>query len=301
MEGADMTLVIGASGMLGGEICRLLAEKGRPSTGLVRATSDLERVARLTKAGAGLAYGDLKDRASLQRACRGVTTVISTASSTLSRQPGDSIAAVDRDGQLALVDAAEAAGVAQFIFISFPSMEIEFPLQDAKRAVEARLRASRLTHTILQPTYFDEIWLGPALGFDIAAGRARIYGAGTNKGSWISFRDVAAAAVAAIGAPAARNATLRLGGPEALGPLEVVHLAEAITGRTFVVEHVPEEALRAQYEAATDPLQQSFAALMLSYARGDVVEYDDAARALGLAPFTSVREYLTAATAAPAV
>jgi NADH dehydrogenase len=290
------TLVIGATGMLGGEICRLLAEQSRSARALVRETSNPDRVAQLESLGAELVLGDLKDRTSLDAACRGVASVVSTASSTLSRQQGDSIASVDEQGQLSLVDAAAAAGVRHFVLISFPKVDIEFPLQSAKRAVEERLRRSGMTYTILQPTCFFEVWLGPALGFDLANARARIYGSGENKTSWISLRDVAKFAVAALDVPQGRNAIVQLGGPEALSPLEVVHLAEQMQGKPFVIEHVPEEALRAQYSAATDPLQKSFAALMLYAARGTVIDMNETVRAFSAPQLTSVREYLQRAS-----
>ena len=66
------------------------------------------------------------------------------------------------------------------------------------RAIEERLRRGRMTFTILQPTFFTEAWLSPALGFDPARAVARIYGDGHNKISWISFEDVAKFAAAAI-------------------------------------------------------------------------------------------------------
>jgi len=52
----------------------------------------------------------LKDPESLVHASRGVSAVISTASSTFSRQTGDSIETVDRLGQRNAVDAARSAG-----------------------------------------------------------------------------------------------------------------------------------------------------------------------------------------------
>jgi NADH dehydrogenase len=289
-----MTLISGATGMLGGEICRLLRGQSKPVRALVRSSSNPETLARLRNSGAEIVQGDLKDPASLEAACRGVTSVISTASSMHSKQSGDSIDSVDRQGQLNLIDAAENAGVKQFILISFPAIDISFPLQSAKRAVEDRLQRSRLTYTILQPTCFMEVWLGPALGFDPAQGTARIYGAGHNKSSWISFQDVAQFAVAALGNERVARAVIKLGGPEALSPLEVVHLAEQVTGKTITVQHVPEDALRAQHGAATDPLQQTFAALMLYYARGDVIDTTDALRVLPVPHLKSVREYLPA-------
>src|SRR5262245_14673683 len=137
-----MNLIVGATGILGSEICRLLAENRQPVRALVRSTSNPDKVAQLKALEAEVIIGDLKDRRSLDAACRGVTAVISTASSTLSRQEGDSIESVDRQGQVNLVDAASAAGVKHFVLISFPNVDIDFPLQRAKRAVEDRLQRS---------------------------------------------------------------------------------------------------------------------------------------------------------------
>ena len=289
-----MNLIVGATGLLGGEICRLLAERHKPVRGLVRETSNPERVAQLKGLGVEIVRGDLKDRASLAAACRGITAVVSTASSTVSRQGGDSIESVDRQGQLDLIGAAEEAGVQEFVLISFPNAVVKFPLQSAKRAVEARLRRGRMAYTILQPTCFMEVWLSPALGFDPANAMARIYGSGNNKISWISFQDVAQFAAAAVGSPRARNAVIKLGGPDALSPLEVVRLAERVLGKEVAVQHVPEEALRAQLDAASDSLQKSFAGLMLYYASGDAIDMADTLRAFPVRKLKSVREHLQA-------
>ena len=289
-----MSLIVGATGMLGGEICRLLAEQGSAVRVLVRDSSNPEKVERLRGLGAEVVRGDLKDPVSLESACRGASAIVSTASSTLSRQEGDSIESVDRQGQLNLIEAAEEARVKHFILISFPIVDIDFPLQAAKRAVEDRLRRGRMTYTILRPTFFTEVWLSPALGFDAAHATAQIYGGGHNKISWISYQDVAKFAAAALDNPQAINTVIKLGGPDALSPLEVVRLAEQVIGKRVLVQHVPEEALRAQYGAATDPLQQSFAALMLYYARGDAVDMAETLRTLPVQHLKSVREYLQA-------
>src|SRR6266850_6932271 len=172
-----MILVVGATGLLGAEICRLVTQRGNPLRALVRGTSNPDRVAHLKSIGAEQVRGDLKDQGSLDAACRGASAVISTASSTMSRQEGDSIESVDRQGQLHLIEAAAAAGVQQLILISFSSFAPDFPLQSAKRAVEKRLRESGMTYTILQPTFFTEVWLSPALGFDAANAKAQVYGA----------------------------------------------------------------------------------------------------------------------------
>ena len=288
-----MNLVVGATGFLGGAICHGLIAKGQPVRALVRETSDQTALDSLRNAGVEIVYGDLKDQNSLQSACQGVTSVLSTATTARSRQPGDSIEATDHAGQLRLVDAARAAGVQHFVYISYSgNLDTDAPLTTAKRAVEQHLQASGMSYTILRPSYFMEGWLGPALGFDIAGGKVQIFGSGQNKISWISLGDVARCAVESVDNPATRNRIIELGGPEALSPLEVVRLCEEVSGRSFEVQHVPEEALRAQYAGASDSLQKSFTALMLDYVEGDIV---DTSQALATFPgaFTSVREYVS--------
>ena len=267
-----MNLVVGASGMLGTEICRKLAEEGKPVRALVRGSTDPAKRDKLKGLGADLVYGDLKDPSALETACLGISTVISTASSTFSRQAGDSIESVDSQGQLNLVRAAGAARARHFIFISFPPVPEDCALQRAKRAVERELAENGPVYTVLQPTFFTEVWLSPAVGFDVANASVRVYGSGQNKISWISYLDMARFAVASVDNPAARYCVIKLGGPDALSPLEVVQIFEEVSGRKFAVTHVSEEALRAQQAAAADSLQEAFAALMLYYAQGDVID-----------------------------
>lgn len=288
------TLVVGGTGLVGFDVCEQLTKSARLVRALIRPTSDSAKRAALAGMGVELVEGDLKDPDSLIRACTGVQSVISTASSTLSRQSGDSIETVDERGQLALVEAANRAGVEHFVFVSFrESPRIQFPLTTAKRAVERALKSSDMAYTILQASYFMEVWLTPALGFDAANGKVRFYGDGTEPISWVSYRDVARAVAAAISEPDARYRVIELGGPQALSPREVVRMFEAAGTAEIATESVPESALEAQLNSATDSLQKSFAGLMLMYARGDAIDNTVSSR---LFPFqmTAVRDYITA-------
>jgi uncharacterized protein YbjT (DUF2867 family) len=287
-----MILVAGATGLLGSEICRRLVAAGHAVRGLVRRTSNPTTVERLRALGVDLAEGDLRDRASLDAACRGVRTVVSTATTTLSRQPGDSIEGTDRDGQLALVEAAVAAGAQQFVLVSYSGRIPEAdPLTRAKRTVERRVKESGMTYTILRPSIFMEVWLSPALGFDYPAGRVTLYGSARNPISWVSLGDVAAMAVASVEHPAACNAVIEFGGPEPVAPLEVVKRFEHATGRDIEVQLVPEEALAEQRRTATDSLQEAFAALMTAYARGDVHDAAGVQRTFGMR-FRTLDDYI---------
>lgn len=269
-----MNLVVGATGMVGTEICRLLALAGQPVRALVRTTSEPVKIEKLKNLGATVVHGDLRDCNSLELACEGVDTVITTASAMpFAYQPNENTPqTTDQDGCLSLIEAAREAGVRRFVYTSFPPMAASFPLQDAKRAVEGYLRNSGLTYVILQPTFFMEVWLSPAVGFDHANHKAVIYGTGDNPISWISSSDVARFAVASLDDPIALNATIELGGPNGVSPLEAVRVFETVGGKAFGVTHIPVEALRVQLEAATDPMQKSFTGLMLSYANAAPID-----------------------------
>ncbi len=286
-----MILVAGATGSLGGEICRRLASQGQRVRALVRSTSNRMAVENLTQLGAELAEGDLKNPATLNQVCEGASVVISTVTTTVSRQPDDSIESVDLRGQINLIDAAKAAGVTHFIYISYSrNLDTDCALTTAKRTVEQHLQQSRLTYTILRPSYFMEVWLGPMLGFDYAGAKAQIYGTGHNPTSWISLYDVAQFAIVSLANPAARNAIIELGGPEPVSSLEVVQIFEEVGGRPFEVQHVPEEALREQLRTADDPLLQSFAALMLDLAQGDPIDMSGTLQTFPI-EITRVRDY----------
>ena len=268
-----MNLIVGGTGLLGDEICRRLRAANKPVRALVRSTADKTKVETLRSVGVDTVSGDLKDPPSLEKACLGVSAVISTASSTISRQPGDSIQTVDLKGQRNLIDAARKAGVGHFVVVSYSgNLDIDCPLKIAKRSVEEHLKESGLSFTILRPSSFMEIWLSPAVGFDFANAKARVFGSGHSKISFISYEDVAEFACLSLEHPEANNVTLEMGGPEALSHLEVIHIFEELSGRKFEIEKVPEEALWGQKAASSDPLQESFAALMLGCAKGDVID-----------------------------
>lgn len=287
-----MNLIVGSTGMVGSETCRLLAAAGKPVKALVRASSDPAKVAKLKALGVSVAQGDLRDAASLKAACKGVSAVIVTASAMpFSYQPGaNTPQTTDQEGILSLIAAAKEAGVKQFVYTSFPDMPGSFPLQDAKRAVEAGMRRSGLTYTILQPTFFAEVWLSPATGFDFPKHKAAIYGTGNNPISWISFLDVAQFAAASLDNPAARNVTLPLGGPAGISPLNVVKIFEKAGGKPFEVSHVPVEALQAQLAGAADPMQKSFTGLMIGLASSTAIDMTATLKAFPL-KLRSVEEY----------
>lgn len=231
-----MILVVGATGSLGGRIARDLLTQGHSVRAFVRAAADARA---LRSAGADIASGDLTDAASIARACDGIHTVITTASA--SNRPHDSVDDVDLHGNLRLIDSAREAGVHHVIFASTlaASEESPVPVFRAKAAAERRLRESGMTFTILHANGYMDVWFPMLIEAAVMQNRpVTLVGESRRRHSFIAERDVAAFAVAALKHAHARNATIVLGGPEAVSFRDVVAAYETALGRTIQVMSV---------------------------------------------------------------
>jgi len=288
-----MILVIGSTGMVGSEVCRLLVSKNVQVRALVRTTSDNSKRDKLNVSGVQLFEGDLRDKSTFPEMLEGITTVITTVSSMpFSYVPGQNdITKVDEEGVINLIDAAKMAGVKHFIYTSFSkNLDFDFPIRNAKRKVEKYLQNSGINYTILRPGYFMELWLSPAVGFDAMNGKVNICGTGTNPVAYISYKDVAKFAVESISSPTAKNAVLELGGPENLSQLDAVKIFEDVLQKKIEVGHIPVEALQSQLDGAEDPMQKSFTALMLCVANGDFIDMTETLKKFPIR-LTSVKEF----------
>jgi uncharacterized protein YbjT (DUF2867 family) len=222
-----------------GKDVRILVRHNSPSEQLAkegRATSTED----LVEAGAEPVYGDLRDRASLDAALEGIETVITTANS-VGRGGEDNPQSVDLEGNRSLIEAAREAGVEHFVFVSSLGADPDHPVpfMRGKGQSEASLRESGMDYTILAPTPYMEVWVAAVVGMPVSQGRpVTLVGEGRRRHSFVSDRDVAAFAVAAVENPAARNAYLAIGGPEALSWRDVVETYERVLERSIPVEFV---------------------------------------------------------------
>lgn len=236
-KGDVMILVAGATGLVGGMITRSLLAQGQPVRILVRPGSNYQP---LVEAGAQPILGDLKDRASLDAALVGVEVVITTANSAQRGGP-DNPETVEMQGNRNLIDAAQAAGVKQFIFVSALGSDPNSPIPfvRGKGMTEQVLRHSGLAYTILAPTAFMDVWATMIVGMKVMSGLPiTLVGEAKRRHSFIAARDVAAFAVAAVGHPAALNQYLPLGGPEALSWRDIVAVYERVLGRPLTVQFI---------------------------------------------------------------
>ncbi len=224
-----MILVVGSTGSLGGRITRGLLERGRDVRILVR--DDLA-AAPLVAAGARRIAGDLRNRSSLDAACQGIDTVVTTAIS-LGRGADDTVEAIDLVGNRNLVEAAAAAGVRHFVFTSVLGAAPDHPLPffAAKARTEEALLASGMTWTILAPDAFMDVWLAAVVAGPALSGGEVVYvGSGERRHMFVHSRDVAAFAIASVDNPAAAQRRLEIGGPEAISLRDAVATFERVLG-----------------------------------------------------------------------
>lgn len=239
-----MILIVGATGSLGGAISHALLARNTPVRILVRQHSPTEArggsLPEFIAAGAQPVYGDLKNRASLDVACEGTETVITTANSAL-RSGADNPQTVDLEGNRNLIDAAQAAGVKHFIFVSAQTADPNSPIPfiSAKGKTEQYLQASGLPYTIIAPAAFMEVWIGLVVGMPALGHRSvTVVGSGERKHTFISAGDVAQFAVACVGNPKAMNRKLVVGGPQPLSFRDAARTFGRIVGREIAVQSV---------------------------------------------------------------
>jgi dihydroflavonol-4-reductase len=109
-------LVTGATGFVGSAVVRALLEHGEAVRVFARAESDRRNIEGLA---VEVAEGDLRDKASLERACHGCQALFHVAADYRLWVPEpDEIYAANVDGTRALMEAAGAAGVTRIVYTS---------------------------------------------------------------------------------------------------------------------------------------------------------------------------------------
>ena len=283
-----MHLVIGGTGDLGFDLVQRLLRNRHHVRAMVR-SDDAER--RLRDVGAETIRGDLKERPSLERACQGIECVVSSANA-VKRGGADTIETVDRQGHRDLVEAARAAGVRRFVFVSVAGADPShpFPLFAAKGETEAHLAASGMPYVIVQPHVFMDVWYPMVLGQALQSGApVPLYEGGRKRHSFVAAADVAAFTVAGVENVATTNRRLLVGGPSAHSWSEVVDECGKRLGRTLRVHHA---AAGDPFPGVPAPLGGLLGAMLTNMERADVIiEMQPLYDQLGIEP-TSLEQYL---------
>lgn len=109
-------LVTGANGFTGSHLVKALEQRGDRVVGLVRKSSNLERLANCKLQ---LVYGEITDKEALQQAMTGVDTVFHTAAYVeLGIVDAAEMARVNVEGTRAVLEVAEASSIKKMVYCS---------------------------------------------------------------------------------------------------------------------------------------------------------------------------------------
>jgi NADH dehydrogenase len=240
---ANLVLVAGATGMLGGAVARKLLAAGVPVRALGRNRDKLEALAA---SGAECTATDLLDAPAVARACEGVAQIVSTANNVMGSGRSSPVR-VDVQAYRNLCAAAKRAGVRRFVHVSARGIGPDSPVDyfRVKHQVDGVVKGSGVAWVLLRPVAFMDIWIDGILAAGIRKnGTAILFGDGRRRSSFIAVDDVAQFAVRILAREDVQNEEVDIGGPSQMSYLELVSLLERTMGVTARRKHVPVAVLR---------------------------------------------------------
>ncbi len=227
-------LVTGASGVLGRAVVTAFSEAGLAVRQGVRNPAK-------AKPGIEVVRLDYQEPATFGPAVAGAGGLL------LMAPPLDPTA----PAQLApLVAQAKEAGISHIVFVS--AFGANYNEQAALRVVEHMVMNSGIPYTILRPNFFMENFSEGFLAAGIKGQGGIFLAAGDGKTSFISVKDIAAAALAAFRKPLAGQ-ELDLTGSEALDHAEVAKIISEVSGRPVSYHSLTEEQMLAGARSAGMP------------------------------------------------
>ena len=212
-----MILMIGATGLVGGETARLMSGRDVRLRALVRNPG---KAGALREGGFEVVQGDADDADSLAAAMRRVETVfLSTAA-----EPGLP------ETHRTVVSAAQAAGVKRIVKVSatgaHPKAKLRFAAVHGMS--DSYIRESGLAWTILKPSFFMQNLIGSAAA--VVNQHVLPMPLGDARAAYIDARDIAAVSAKVLLEPGHDGKAYDLTGPAAVSGAEMAAALSAALG-----------------------------------------------------------------------
>lgn len=239
---AATILVTGATGTQGGAVARALLQRGYSVRALTRNPQKPSALA-LKAIGATLVQGDFADVDSLVTAMQGAHGVF--AMTDFWQHSYD----VEIQHGRNLVDAAQAAGVAHFVFTSVANADhtTGIPHFDSKYEIETYIRASGIPYSIVRPVSFMNNWLYDRES--LLEGRYRSPLRPERSNQYIAASDIGYFVAEAFDSPAEwLGRAVDIAGDELTGT-DLIALFSSVLGREVSYEQIPWQ----EYEATAGP------------------------------------------------
>ncbi len=179
-------LVIGATGKQGGEVARMLLERGHKVRAFTRREESTEAT-ELVRLGAEVVLGDLEDRLSIERAATGCDAMFAMCT-PYEGGPG----AETRQG-MNCADAAKNVKCRHLVYSSVANADraTGIPFFESKYRVEQYIRNLGIPYTIVAPAYFMENVFSPLLKPELEQGRLSLPLSGDRGLMQVALRDLA--------------------------------------------------------------------------------------------------------------
>jgi NADH dehydrogenase len=240
-----MILVSGGTGVVGSAIVAELQKQGQSVAVLGR---DAARIQRAFGGSVEARPGDVTRPETLAAAMSGIETVIDTVQFPSSPievpRRGWTFENVDYRGTVHQVDAAKAAGVKRFVYVSGVGAALGSPRHwfRYKAMAEQHLQDSGLEWTIVRPSWVygpRDHALNRLLGFTRFLPFLPFFGDGKQDMQPVFVDDVGRIVTQAALAPEAANQLFELGGPEVMSMNQVLQTGLDVLGRRRFILHQP--------------------------------------------------------------
>jgi uncharacterized protein YbjT (DUF2867 family) len=214
--------------MIGSLLTDALVARGAEFSAMVRPGNSGDRIT--SKPGATATEGDFDDPASLRRALEGVDSAFLLTNSSERTEAQ----------QVAFVEAAQAEGVGQVVYLSQLAADPQSPVRFLKYhgVVEAALTNSTVGWTFVRPNLIMQAYIGFA---PLIAQGALQTPIGDAAVSVVDARDIAAVAAVALTEPGHEGKTYTVTGPEALSHPDIATTLGNAIGKSVRFESMPSQ------------------------------------------------------------
>jgi uncharacterized protein YbjT (DUF2867 family) len=270
MAGDGPVVVVGGTGMLGGQVVTALLSRGKRVRALVRPASER---AQLERVGVEIAQGDMMDPGSLLPAMDGADAVVTTAAGYTRHSKGDT-PEIDTTGNRNLADAASQAGVRRFVLTSILTCDQtpEVPHFWHKKLAEDRLQELGVPFVSLRPgAFLDQL---TRIGGDpFAKRRLMWFGSSTIPLTFVLTSDLAGYLADAVDAPGVDGQRIDIGWDRPVSVEEIASIAGLLLAQPIRVRTIPASVINT---AATvlgmfSPMAKDMGAMMRWFQSGRYV------------------------------
>ncbi len=240
-----MILVSGGTGFVGSAVVKELLRRDEPVAVLGR---EADKIRKRLGTSVEARAGDVRDPVTLAAAMQGIDIVINAVqfpgSPIERRRKGWTFEEIDLKGTRYQVDAAKAAGVRRFVYVSGvgAAKDADQHWFRYKWEAEKYLQDSGLEWSIIRPTWVfgpEDPSLNRFLGFAKLLPFVPMFGDGNQPMQPVFIDDVGRVVADAALKPEAANTLFEIGGPEVMSMNDVIKTALDVLGKKKLLLHQP--------------------------------------------------------------